>query len=150
MQISFGVIFSIIIIIAVIGVAFYVIVKFLDTSKCSEVNLFHRDFENYIEKAYSAEIHQDTFKSSLPSGIEQVCFGTPDPSYSDKDVYIALKNYKNSDKNVFLYPPKKACAPSIKLEHISVSGFFCIPVKDGKIQIKTEKQAPDSITIKPE
>ncbi len=149
-SISFSMIFSIIIIIAIVGVAFYVISGFLSTSKCAEVGLFYDDLKNYIEKAWQSTIHQDTFSSALPSGIESVCFGNI--AQASQEYNEIKKAFINSNGNVFLYPPQKACDSSlsaIKLEHVQINNFFCKNVENNKIEIKTSKDKFDAlVTIK--
>jgi|SRR3989344_4400070 len=142
---SFNVIFSIIIIVVILAVAFYVISSFWGLSKCSQVGLFYDDLKDYINKAWQSTMHKETFKGELPSGIESVCFGllSQNSNAKDRDMRTELsKRYINSKKNnVFLYPPNKACdgeLGSIKLEHIETQSFFCVPVNDGKIQLLTE------------
>ena len=154
LHLSFGMIFSIIIIIAIIGVAIYFISNFLGTTKCVEVGFFYDNLKTHIEKAWRSTIHQDTFADSLPSEIELVCFGnfTQTPLNEYKDEYEYLKR-RYFDKNLFLYPPQKACdgeLSSFSLDHIKTNNFFCVPVKEGKAQIKTEKGNFDSlVTISP-
>ena len=144
LQLSFGMIFSIIIIIAVIAVAFYVITKFMGTSKCTEIALFYDDVKSHTEKAWRSTIHKDTFTSSLPQGIEEVCFG--DPSQSRRDEI--RKEFINEDGNIFLYPARKACdaaLSSITLEHVTIPNFFCVKVENSRITIKTSKTQFESL-----
>ena len=140
-QISFGMIFSIFIIIAIIAVAGYVIYKvFIPTASCIETGLFHEPLEDHIDKAWQSTIHSSIFKGSLPAGIEQVCFG--DIRQASSQYSEISRDFINSNGNVFLYPPHKACESSLaskKLEHVKINGFFCIQVKEGEIQIKTSK-----------
>jgi len=149
-QISFGMIFSIIIIIAIIGVAFYAISSFLSLSNCSKIGIFYNDLKTYIEKAWQATIHEDTLTAILPSGIESVCFGdlTQSPSRKYTREYNEFLKLNKKTSNVFLYPPEKACdfsLSSIKLEHIKSPEFFCLPIKTGKVEIKTKRGEFDSL-----
>jgi len=149
-EISFGMIFSIIIIIAIISVAFYVLTKFMGVSKCTQVGLFYDDLKTYTEKAWQAQIHKDTFTGSLPSGIELVCFGnfTQSPQAKYVSVFNDLQERQGRDKNVFLYPIQQECdlpLSAFKLLHVKTSNFFCVPVKNNKMQIKSEKSEFDSL-----
>ena len=156
-DISFGMIFSIILIIAVVGVAFYVINNFIELKKCTEIGLFYDDLNKYIDKAWQSTIHKDTFKSTLPSGIDLVCFGdlnqAPVENYKEEYDSLSRTFINNKEKNVFLYPVQKACdasLSSLKLEHIKSDNFFCIPVIDSKIELKTEKaQFEALVTLNP-
>ena len=160
-EISFGMVFSIIIIIATIAFAIYAITKFLlPTVNCIETGLFFDPLKKYLDKAWQADIHKDTFpnknnQASIPSEIEYICFGdfSQTPESKDREIFTDLRYSANRDHNVFLYPSKKTCSglSSIKLEHVKTDLFFCIPVKDNKIQIKTSKERFDTlVTIKAE
>lgn len=149
-EISFGMIFSIIIIIAIISVAFYVLTKFMGVSKCTQVGLFYDDLKTYTEKAWQAQIHKDTFTGSLPSSIKLVCFGnfTQSPQSKYSAVFNDLQEHQGRDKNVFLYPIPQECdfsLSALKLAHVKTSNFFCVPVKNNKMQISSEKGEFDSL-----
>lgn len=143
-------VFSIIIIIAIIAIAFYVISIVLSLGKCSEIGLFYDDLRDYIDKAWQSTIHADTFEGILPSGIDLVCFGnlTQSPSREYIEEYNEIKEFRRNSHNVFLYPPQEACdakLSSIKLDNAKTSQFFCIPVEKNKIKLKTEKNEFESL-----
>ena len=145
-DISFSMIFSIIIIVAIIAVAFYVISGFLRTSRCAEIGLFYNDLKDYTDKAWQSTIHQDTFTGTIPSGIDMVCFG--ELSQAQQEFSDIKKAFLNSKGNVFLYPPKSACdssLSSIKLENVQINSFFCKNVENSKIEIKTSKDKFDAL-----
>lgn len=155
-EISFSMIFSIIIIIAIVGVGFYVLTKFLGTTKCTEIGLFYDDLKDYINEAWSSTIHEDIFIAKLPSGIDSVCFGnfTQNPESQYRREYNELSKFfiNAKDRNLFLYPIQKACDSAlagIKLEHIKTNSFFCIRAENNKIEIKTSKGRFDPlVTLK--
>ncbi len=151
-SLSFGMIFSIIIMIAIIAVSFYVIKSFVFTSKCAEAGLFYNDLEEYIDEAWQSTIHQDTFKGSLPDGIEQVCFGNLTtiaiPTSQTEFDSLSRSFINNRDRNVFILPIEKACdtsLASLKLSHVKIPKFFCLEVKKGQIELKTQKTQFESL-----
>ncbi|MEK6844535.1 MAG: hypothetical protein AABX83_03885 [Nanoarchaeota archaeon] len=156
-DISFGMIFSIILIIAVVGVAFYVINNFIELKKCTEIGLFYDDLKKYTNEAWQSTIHKDTFKGTLPSGIDIACFGdlNQEPIAEYRQEYDAISRafINSKERNVFLYPIKKACdasLSSIKLEHVKTDNFFCVKVEDSKIALKTEKNQFEAlVTLSP-
>ena len=155
-EISFSMIFSIIIIIAIIGISFYVINHFLTLSKCTKIGVFYEGLQENIEKAWQAQTcnsdicYKNTFKGQLPSGIEEVCLGNVS-QYSSRQYekeYNALVGLNKKKENVFLYPPNKACDYSfstLRLEHARSPEFFCIPVNNGEVEIKIQKGRYDSL-----
>lgn len=148
-NISFGMIFSIIIIIVIIGVAFYVIMSFLQTSKCAEIGLFYDDLREHIDKAWQATKYRDSFTGTLSSGVEMVCFG--DSSQTPREYrkeFDELVREGRRGHNVFISPKKEACDVSLvsmKLEHAKTDQFFCVDVNDNKLSIKIEKNVFDSL-----
>lgn len=146
-QISFGMIFSIIIIIATLAVAFFVITHFLNLSGCTKTSLFWNSLKGEVDKAWGGDFTQEVYSADLPSGITKVCFGnfTQMPYDEDKALFEELEMYEKSGRNSYLYPPEKACEglAFYNLEHIVTDKFFCVPVKSGKMSVKLSKTSLD-------
>lgn len=137
-QLSFSVIFSIIIIIALLAVSFYIISAFLDTSECEKIGLFYNDLSENVEKAYKSSFYRDTFVGKVPSGISSICFGNVSLE-SDADEYNAFRNKRNS--NVFLYPPNKACDGELSnynVGRLNNMEFFCISTENNEVELIIE------------
>ena len=151
-EIGFGMIFSIIVIIAIVAIASYVIINFLRLGKCTEIGLFYDDLKKEVDKAWQSTIYRDVFnKGKLPSGIEFVCLGDLNQGYSGRgygEQFDFLSRYKRQDKNVFLYPTQEACNSNLaflKLEHADIEEFFCVPVVNGKANVRMEKDEFDAL-----
>jgi len=147
LQIGFGMIFSIIIIIFTIAVAFYVISYFIKLGRCTDVSLFYSDLEERIDKAWASPITKDVYIGKLPNGIESVCFGnlTSVPE-GNKVEYESLKKYRNQNANVFLYPLTKSCSNSVPyfyIQHAETEEFFCVKVISNKAKISIMKDSGD-------
>lgn len=135
---SFGFIFSIILIIALIGVTMYAIAFFLNLSGCTNIGLFYDSLQDEIDRAWSSGIYSDTL-GKIPTGelekagIEMICFGELDSTTSDNpDLQRELEDalFENKD-NLFLSPPNKACEgelASYDIKHIQIEKFFCVNV----------------------
>lgn len=155
-EISFGMIFSIIIIIALIGVAVYAITIFLDFSGTAEVGLFYEEFQNSVDSVWSSATTNRVFTFSLPRGINYVCFGSIANNidagrYSNvfTDLRRASSGFQQQNNNVFLYPPKKADDLAFyKIDKIDTSGlgeFDCFSASSGNVKIKLSKGEFDSL-----
>lgn len=148
-QVSFGMIFSIIIIIATISVSAYVINNFLKISKCSDIGLFYNDLQKAVDKAWASEITNNVFEGKLPSGIKSVCFGNVSNTLGDNSEEAEfLKRYFRQDKNVFLYPTQNACDSNLayhKLNHVQLGEFFCVPIESSKISVRISKSNQESL-----
>lgn len=147
---SFGMIFSIILIIAIIAVAFYAITYFLDLSECAEIGLTYQDLKSEVDKAWNSEVYGDVFSGGLPKGIDEVCFGKLDLTFFGfKEEYDSIARvFRHSEDNLFLYPPSGGCgkeSASFNLEHAETSEFFCVPVVEREFSVRLEKGSFDSL-----
>jgi len=156
-EISFSMIFSIIVIIAIVATSFYVIRYFLNLNKCNEVAFFFNDFQNKVNDAWRSGDTQSTFESNLPGSVRAVCFGNyslvaPMGNTADAQRYNELRDYVRTkrDKNLFIYPSSGSCDASISyynLQHsIPAAGqFFCVDTVNGKLDVKLSKTSSDPL-----
>lgn len=152
--ISFGMIFSVILIIFFVVTAFYVITKFIHMGNCTELGLFKGDIEKAVDRAVSGDgsieyYPKQNSKINLPL-IDYVCFfdstRTADISLidSDADWQRDVERYIPSDANMFFYPPADACdnmrgykIEKIDIEQITETGNpYCIKNKEQGIKIE--------------
>jgi len=152
LSISFGMIFSIILIIGILGISFYAIRYFLGLKQCTDYGLFNQDLDKEVMKAYESDSVKTTFKGSLPSAIKSVCFGSLKDSSNSVEFADIKKRYGSRDGNLFFYPPADAEDICSKVSYRTVphlsteklGGFTCFPVVSGKVSIKLEKGSFDS------
>lgn len=149
---SFGVIFSIFLIIFFIIVAFFVIRAFLETQKCAQIGIFKDDFQNEIKKAWNSPKQISTFKGRLPSSLEYVCFANLSKSLSGiyNEVGEVISIYDGEDANLFLYPIEKTCDILYhNIEYLDLNNIissrnpYCIEIKNGNINIEIQKELGD-------
>lgn len=150
LDIGFGMIFSIILIIAFIGIAIYVVMAFLNTSNCANIGLFYNDIEAKINSAWSEVEVQYVFTDSVPGTVQKVCFGnTTMPAVADSTTeYEQAKIYFATGHNLFLFPLVKKCEANLgsqKLAHVTTDNFFCVNAVKGKISVKLSKTSSDSL-----
>jgi len=130
MKLSFGMIFSIFLIIIFIAFAFYAIMKFLDLQDSVKIAQFSENLQSDINKIWSSTQHSQKVSYVLPTKIKSVCFVN--------DEYENL--IFNSDKFV----------GGNQIEHINITkiteeGDFCIDNIDGKIKMIIEKNYGESL-----
>ena len=149
LQISFGIIFSIIIIIAIIGVAFYAISYFVDLGRCTDISLFHNDFQEEVNEIWNSEIARESFVGTLPGGIEAVCFKNPESQVNLRGgEYEELQDYFVTRGNTFLYPVESACGQESRIiDHLDLSEleWHCFGVREKQVRIPLEKGSFDSL-----
>ncbi len=146
----FSVIFSIFLIAVFLVVAFYAIKYFLGLKECSEIGLFKDDFQEAIDDAWQSQSSSKTFSNSLPFAIEYVCFADLNEAArgtaKEKEIYAELRRNADYTANLFFYPQKEACVPSANIQHVNITNNpYCIPVENGKIEIRIEKGFYDAL-----
>lgn len=142
MQIGFGMIFSVILIIAFIAFAVYGINKFLCVSKMAQIESFKNDFQNDIDKMWRSTSGSQPVNYVLPKKIKQVCF--IDDEYS----------------NMYFYPENYGCqiTSDILLKNVDIDKTIasstarpkklCIDTSSGKISMVIKKSYnEDLVTI---
>ncbi|MEM4271607.1 MAG: hypothetical protein QXD13_00745 [Candidatus Pacearchaeota archaeon] len=152
LQLSFGMIFSTIIVIAILGVGFYVITNFISLSRCTNIGLYYNSLKEEVNKAWEADSVQKLLTKDnlpkIPSGIEKICIGNLTQSYSGfVEVREELARFSGGGRNnFFFYPPEKACEMAAnRLEHIKTDRFFCVNVKNGGAPLKLSKSSSDAL-----
>jgi len=149
MGMGFGTIFSIILIILFVVIAFMVIRAVLNSQKCAQVNLFVEDFRNDVKTIWNGGGDREIQNQNLPKGIEFVCFANLTKPITARgvleEVGFDLTLYEGTNSNIFLYPEESACnRPYYQVEHLdldkitSESNPKCFVVEDGKVKIRVK------------
>jgi len=125
LEISFGMIFSIILIVVFLGFAFLAIQKFLEFQDQVKEKKFYDSFKGDIEKVWKSTMASKEVEYIVPSKTEKACF-TDDPY-----------------ENVYLYYERPS--DGTYLEHLDITNSFCIDAMDGKVKFSLEKNYGDSL-----
>ena len=91
MKISFGMIFSIILIIVFIAFAGYAIVKFINMQQTIQIETFKNDLQNDVNAMWESEGSQ-TVEYYLPKKITAVCFDEGNRLYFEGENILDEKN----------------------------------------------------------
>lgn len=106
LKLSFGMIFSIILIVIFIAFAVYAIQKFIDVQNTVQIGKFANDFQNDIDKIWKGSQGLQKKEYVLPKKIDFVCF--TDYSSSGKglnrEFYDEFKLLYYETENLFFYP----------------------------------------------
>ena len=156
---SFSVIFSILLIVFFILIAFIVINSFLKTKKCAQIGMFADDFQTKVTQTWNSQKDDLTETFRLPSSLDYVCFmnlTSPinaknqemDQIGFDLDIYEG----RRPAPNMFLYSDKKACEmPYHTIKHLDLEKItalenpYCIRIDDGVISIDLKKGFNDRL-----
>ena len=142
LELSFGMIFSIILIVVFISVAVYGIVKFLEFQKQSQIGIFFNDFQSDIDKMWRASGSQRV-SYSLPGGINSICFidYKSGKRGENREIYDELSQLFNEAENLFFYPPGSGVGglDAKEIRHINLEKItesenpFCIQNVKGRV-----------------
>jgi hypothetical protein len=141
---SFGFLFSIILIIIFAFAAVWGIKYFLNINKCSSIGLSLDNLQKEVQIAYQSSSYSREIQLNFP-GIDQICFANLSaPLTGDLRAYEAINIYEFEDANTFLVPPEKSCnLPIKKVKFLNVSAItrtknpYCVDANE-KVQIVFE------------
>jgi hypothetical protein len=129
MKMSFGMIFSIILIVIFIAFAFFAIQKFLGLQDSVKLKQFSENLQNDVDSAWKSTKYSQDKSYSLPDKVEEVCF-------------------RNDDKNFLLRGEtfvEQGNIEHIDIEKMTADGDFCIPNTDGKVEMFLSKDFGENL-----
>ena|SRR3990172_2843087 len=153
-NLSFGMIFSIIMIIVFISFAFYAIGKFLDLQKSAKTGQFIDFLENDVEKMWRSEQGSQEKTYNLPTSVDYVCFADfnePAAPSTAREMYSELRFSYFDEENMFFYPVGSAGIDGTKIDNLDLIGItasenpYCIEVRDGKVSLTIKKEIDDDL-----
>ena len=123
MQLSFGMIFSIILIIIFVSVAFFAIKTFLGLQDSSLITKFVKDLNSDIDRIWKSSQSSQTIDYMLPKEVTHVCF--VDFSKESNGTHVNLFNeLKRGDfgggENFVFYPIGSSEVRSTKIDKINL------------------------------
>lgn len=147
MELSFGMIFSVILIISFVAFSVYGIIKFLEFRDSAQIGTFEKSFAAHVKAKWAGTEGAEDHEYTLPGKIEEVCFIDTEKPITDLDRREELKWVNLDDhENLFFYPLNSAGnVGSAKIEYINIEDTtkednpFCIPNKNGKVKLTLQK-----------
>lgn len=154
MRLSFGMIFSIILIIVFLSFGFYVIMKFLDFKGSVEAGTIIKNIQNDVDKMWKSSQGSQEKEYRVPTKVEKVCFVdyASDEEGENSVFYEKLKQVYYVNENFFFYPVGSGNGlDAAEIEHLDlgkitqVENPFCIDADDGKISLVIKKNFDESL-----
>lgn len=153
---SFSMIFSIILIVFFIIVAFIAINFFMKTQRCSQIKLTLDEFNNDINQAFNSESSVVPENYSVPATIEYFCFvnlsaNVFNANNIDQEIWDYIHNSETVNdlkNNLYIYSPDKTqCLKWAKIKRLSFSekNPNCIKVVNGKLSLTLERKYTESL-----
>jgi len=152
LKISFGMIFSIIMIIIFLTFGFYAIRMFLGIQEKATVGLFLDDFQGDVNSVWQSIEGSQEEEYNLPKKIEYVCFIYSDNPEAGKhrDFFSDLKITLLDENNIAFYPVGSSGIESAEIKNLDIGGItqnenpFCIENEGGKIKLTLIKETGDA------
>jgi hypothetical protein len=135
MQLSFGMIFSIILIIAFIAFAFYAIRMFLGIQEKAKVANFKENLQNDVDSLWKGSYGSQEVSYNLPSEIKEVCF----------------KNWRY--ENIIFKPEDELDFAPINIEHLNIAEIasageeYCLEISKGKVEMVLKKGFGETLVV---
>jgi len=134
MELSFGMLFSIILIIIFIAFAIYGVSKFLNLQKNIQTKTFANDLNYDIDKLWKSQGSQPV-SYTLPENVEKVCFSEDE---NKLNINIMGKNF------IETYDIEHA---KLSEDFSSGKGGNCVSVENGKIALQLEKNRGEALVV---
>ncbi|MFQ5531971.1 MAG: hypothetical protein ACE5ES_05115 [Candidatus Nanoarchaeia archaeon] len=156
MKLSFGMIFSIILIIIFIAFAFYAIKKFLGLQESVIIGDFTNDFQRDVDKIWRGSQGSQEIKYNLPKKIQYVCLTDFESGArgENREFYRDLQLFYHGDENLFFYPAGSADGlDSKEIEHLDIEKItekdnpYCIENINGKIKLRISMNFGESLVV---
>ncbi|MBU2503633.1 MAG: hypothetical protein KJ879_01080 [Nanoarchaeota archaeon] len=156
-KLSFSMIFSIILIVIFLAVAFYAIRTFFGFQESAQVGVFVSDLQSDIDRIWRSSESSQAREYNLPSEINNVCFvdftegvgGRGDFSH----IYSELKFQDYGNKNMMFYPSGSSDLEGTEIKNINLNEItkndnpFCLEVSDGKLKMTLVKNFGEALVI---
>ncbi len=153
LKISFGMIFSIILIIIFLTFGFYAIRTFLGIQEKATVGLFLDDFQGDVNSVWQSIEGSQEKEYNLPKKISYVCFIDGDVSSGNgkhSHFFSDLKVTLLDENNIAFYPVGSSGIESSEIKNLDIEGItqnenpFCIENKGGKVKLTLIKESGDA------
>jgi hypothetical protein len=152
-KLSFGMIFSIILIIVFLAFAFYAIKTLLGIQNAAQTGKFISDLKSDIDRVWKSTESSEEREYDLPSKIDYVCFVDFEISANgpQRDIYSELRFSYFGDENMMFYPLGSSNIDSIELTNIALSKItldenpFCIENVRRKVKLTLVKEIDEAL-----
>ena len=153
-KISFGMIFSIIMIIIFVMFAFYAIQKVLSIQNSAQAGKFVGDLQNDIDTMWKSSLGSQKQEYFLPSKVKYICFidYNSEKKGGRERFYEELDQLYFGEENLFFYPPGSGEGfDSVALKHLDLDKTtesdnpLCFEKIKGKVSFTTKKDFNEAL-----
>ena len=151
-QLSYGFIFSVILIAIFVFAAIYVIYIFLNIGDKVETSMLINKLQNDVNRIYNSRGGEDrvfSYELKRGEGVTHICFYNSgiDPTDSGNEMYLDIRRSMNLKNNIYFYPRKYAKTSAGEIKHIDISSLetnpFCIGKEGNEFKIRLSKMSDE-------
>jgi len=147
MEMSFGMIFSIILIVVFLGFAFYAIKTFLSFQDNAKAGKFYDQIQGDIDRIWKSSQSSEQQEYVVPSSADFVCFidFSSGEKGADSVFYSELERINYGSENLAFYPVKFTGFESKEISHLNIEKTtenenpLCIKTSNGKVSLVLKK-----------
>ncbi len=153
MQLPFGMIFSIILVVVFIIFAFYAIKTFLAFQDSAKAGRFFDQIQGDIDRVWRGSGSSEQQEYVVQSGADFVCFidFSSDAKGENSIFYSELKRTDYGSENLAFYPVKFTGFESKEINHINLEETtaeenpFCIETGNGRVSLVLKKDFGEAL-----
>ncbi len=155
-ELSFGMIFSIILIISFLAFATFAIYQFVSLGNFATANAFASDLSNDVYRVWKSTESTETRTYRVPQAVEKICFvDFLQPKKGiDSALYDELNTaYFGNEDNLFFYPIATGEGVSRNIEHLNLDRITiqnnpsCVRVIDGRVKLSLQNSLKDPLVV---
>lgn len=152
-ELSFGMIFSIILIIAFVAFTVYGIFKFLEFRDSAQVLDFERNFQVHIKTKWAGTEGTENHEYILPEKIKSVCFiNNKGRITADSEMKKEIELMNLDDEANLFFSPRDSAGDegSTKIDYLNIEDItklenpYCISTKNGRLKLTIQKSYGES------
>ena len=152
-EMSFGMIFSIILVIVFLGFAFYAIKTFLAFQDSAKAGRFFDQIQVDIDRIWKSSQSSEQQEYVVPSGADFVCFidFSSDAKGENSIFYSELERADYRSENLVFYPVEFTGFESKEISHINIEETtagenpLCIKTSNGKVTLTLKKDFGEAL-----
>ena len=153
MELSFGMIFSIILIVVFLVFAFYAIKTFLVFQDNAKAGRFYDQIQGDIDRVWKSSQSSEQQEYVVPSSADFVCFTdfSSDAKGGDNAFYSDLERTNYNSENLAFYPVKFTGFESKEINHMNIgkttdeNNPLCIKTSNGKVVLMLKKDFGEAL-----
>jgi len=157
MEMSFGMIFTIILIVAFLGFTFFAITKFLNYRDKLQIAQFGTGLQDNVNTLWRSSEGSQNYEYNLPGKVQAICIWNyhAQPSAGMTEVKNDIERDYTGEENTFFYPHES----SGNLEALTIKNLdvekttktenpYCLKNKNGKVSLVIIKESISDTKVK--